>query len=192
MNRFRYVGNRPTMATDPSGLVTLTLKPESPDSMEWYKWKAPPTGGQVGDTNVGVTFEYQVYQVKKNCKMVFKVKYTLGGQATIRLDVDKIKRLGRTNKRLTLETAYGHEQRHVQNFIEIMKGGAQSLEPAEEEEYDTQEAARKAAIANLEAVKKGVIEAVNKDKEHKTKNGPRSGELFPPIGTMPKEPAGAM
>jgi hypothetical protein len=106
--------------------------------------------------------------------------------ATIQRDPIEIKK----DKKLTLETAYGHEQRHVQNAIAIMKEAQRRLATIEDKKYNTTDEARKMAVKYLSSATKWVATKLKLDEEHRGTDpkSPKDGEPYPPIGTMPKEP----
>jgi RHS repeat-associated protein len=189
-NVYQYVNNAPLNSIDPSGLVDLILDPTEPDSMPWYK-KRLPGAGKVGNTAANTKVDLTSFKKDRVTKKV-KCCFTLSGTAKIELDIDKIKTLAPKNRKLTPETAYGHEQLHVTNFIIIMERGKALLEECEKKEYDTAEDATKACTKCGQDVAKKLRDDLGLDRDHKGKDpkSPSPGELPAPIGQMPKEPAG--
>jgi hypothetical protein len=173
----------------PTGHVVLQLTPEKPDSMDWSKAKFKEPD-KVSNTHTNVGGDWKVEKESRGGKDVYRVKYTLKGTAVIELDPERIKVLARRKRGLSLETAYGHEQRHVENFITIMKRGEDKLKGLEEAEYDSNQAASKAGEKNLNAVAKEIKKALADDARHQGKNpkSPTEGEPYKSIGVMPAMP----
>ena len=98
--------------------------------------------------------------------------------------------MARSQKDLSLETAYGHEQRHVENFLAIMKRAEKKLKGLEDVEYDSNQAASKAGEKNLNAFAKDIRKALADDANHRGKDpkSPTRGLPYKPIGAMPAMP----
>ncbi|MEX0679119.1 MAG: RHS repeat-associated core domain-containing protein, partial [Pirellulales bacterium] len=188
-NLYRYVSNSPTNFTDPSGYAKLVLNPEKADSMDWHRWTAPAAGGTVGDTNVKFSITWQPFGIDVGCGQIYKVVYTITASAEIILDPTKIARLANTPRGISLEQAYGHEQRHVENFINFVNAAKEELEGFfEPETYGSLAAAHSAARKHATDVQNALSAKVAVDKLHRTPGGPLRGEPYDPIGTMPRDP----
>ncbi|MEQ8788182.1 MAG: hypothetical protein RIC55_17875 [Pirellulaceae bacterium] len=181
-NLRRYVGNSPSIHTDPTGLVEFMPSVDKPDSMDWGFAILPDD--QVGNTRVKLKMEYRVLRNPKSGK--YKLKYTVKVDLAIELDKAAILRLGKTPER-----CYGHEQVHVKNILTITKRLVEKLEAFESEElFDTEEEARAHAKRLLEFFNEKFEALVTLDKLHKGEDpvSPTNGQGYPPIGTMPAAP----
>jgi hypothetical protein len=189
-NEYRHVDIRSTTSIDRGGYVKLDLTPESPDSMDWYKWKAPAAGGKTGNTSTTHNGSWQMLSMKTDRGTIYKVRYIIKGTAQIWLDPTKIAKLEKTPKGLSLKQSYGHEQFHVKNFISIMEAAKKELEAFEDETYDSATAADAAAKKHLADVLKAADKKIKADAMHQTPGGPINGQVEDPIGTMPGDPIG--
>jgi RHS repeat-associated protein len=159
--------------------VTLNLNPTKPDSMKWTRAKLPPNIG--GRTTV--VPEYSWHTQTSNTGTV-RVRYTIRLVATIQLDPANIA----MNNKLTIETAYGHEQLHVKNAISILQQAKTKLATVANTEYDSQADAEAAAKKHCKQAQDWVQKRLDLDKHHHGKDpkSPMLGKGEPPIGEMPK------
>ena len=177
---YSYAGNSPADGTDPTGWVVLKAIPDEPDSMPWKTAKLP--AGKAGNTKVVPELGFQVRIDTRTGKC--HVLYVLRVTETIQLDPAQIKK----SKMLTLKTAYGHEQLHVQNAITIMKQAQKMLEPAEKLIYDSDPEAKEDGNLHINNAKKWIQNKLDDDAGHEGTDpkSPTNGLGYPPKGTMPK------
>jgi hypothetical protein len=122
----------------------------------------------------------------------YRVFYKLELYVTIIIDLDKIALTGGGSKHINRYTAYGHEQRHVQNYITLMKRVQEYLDALGALQYDTEEM----AISAGEVIAKDIWNWWDKKSNAEEKEegvdpkSPGVGEPYYPInGRMPTEPS---
>ncbi len=192
-NLHDYVNNSPTNFVDPTGLLDLTITPDKPDSMDWYRSKLPP--GNAGNTDVKIQLlqwdPVPLDNQHKCCALRFTVKVAI----KVQIDPDQIR------PPHTLQGAYGHEQRHVQNEIDIINDNALFLRAVEFATrlfpFDCKNRAgmQSTGLWALNAFNRAVIyghDVLDHNHRWGKPPGPPNGVDRPPIGTMPGNPVGTM
>ena len=186
INLYIYGENSPVIKIDPSGLVDVEKEPKELKGMPWYDGRIPGAG-KVAQTHVQFLVKEPKVVKKDKC---YKLQFEVVAKVWIELDSQKI---GRT-RGITLKTAYGHEQRHVENFSKIVGVVVNVLTKAEGECHKTKAEAEAAGKKLQKHAQEVVINAVKADQKHESieKLGivaPEAGKGFPPIGMMPDKPA---
>jgi hypothetical protein len=182
----RYVGNRPLTAIDPSGLVEFDFTPDKVESMDWYR------SDLEGDGIVGQTvlrrLAYKWVNVKDPCGKGGRVKITVIAEIEIWLDLKEIAKL-----RVLRAKAYGHEQKHAENSMTIIKREAKILQEVEEQVFESNAEAEMAMKEAFEIFNRKVNEAREIDAKHMGTDppSPPAGEPIAPQGKMPTAPKGA-
>lgn len=100
------------------------------------------------------------------------------------MDTEEIKK----SRDFTLDTAYGHEQRHVKNFLSAFASLGFSAILKEKKEFATCAEAEQFGKDAVAEFKKYMDNIKFRETAHLTRPEPLDGEPYDPIGTRPPDP----
>ncbi len=174
VNLYGFINNQPLASLDSLGLVEYSFSPESPEGAPWF-WSdklVPGVAGQVFAKGYIECSCIACEDYNKNCV-----------QISCHISLHQIIRIRHGLQGETLKGTYGHEQRHVRNFIDIMKGFGEELTKVEGKCMG-----KKACEDRVWFLNRWYKQMWEKEKEKEGEHvrpEPKDGTLYPPIGEMP-------